>query len=54
MLYKKFNRMERLYNKDMKNIEKMKQELLAEKNKVDIVDLNLKITSHDIELKEEK
>lgn len=46
--------MERLYNKDMKNIEKMKQELLAEKNKVDIVDLNLKITSHDIELKEEK
>lgn len=46
--------MERLYNKDMKNIEKMKQELLAEKNKVDIVDLNLKITGHDIELKEEK
>ena len=49
VLQKKFNRMEKLYNKDMKNIEKMKKELLAAQNKADIVDL--KISSKERELR---
>lgn len=49
VLQKKFNRMEKLYNKDMKNIEKLKNELLAAQNKADIVDL--KISSKERELR---
>ena len=39
VLKKKFNRMERAYNKDMKNIEKMKKDLLEAHTKTEIVDL---------------
>ena len=42
IMEKKFWRMERLYNKDMKNIEKMKQELRAAQLKNDIIDLKIK------------
>lgn len=39
VLQKKFNRMERIYNKDMKNIEKIKKDLQAAHTKTEIVDL---------------
>ena len=38
---KKFERMEKQYNRDMKNIEKLKQELRAAHLKNEIVDLKI-------------
>lgn len=41
LLKKKFWRMERLYNKDMKTIEKLKADLSAAQLKNDIIDLTI-------------